>query len=107
MLVDFKCQEQEPAHPPLQHHEGEEGEPGDQDVQQAGCPWVLLHLERQTFTRLEQRRLPGCLRAGNHSSSPHTPPHALGTLSPLPSEALQGHQHSPSASPLLPATEGP
>ena len=34
------------AHPPLQHHEGEEGEQGDPVLQQAGSPGFLHHLER-------------------------------------------------------------
>ena len=39
--------------------------------------------------------------------SPHTPPHAPGTLSLLPSRPCKDAKHIPSASPLLPVTEGP
>ena len=39
--------------------------------------------------------------------SPHTPPHAPGTLSPSPSRPCKDAKHMPSASPLLPVTEGP
>ena len=37
----------------------------------------------------------------------HIPPQVSGTLSPLPSRPCKDTQHIPSASPLLPVTEGP
>ena len=92
-----QLEEQKPAHPPLQHHEGEEGEPSHKNVQQAGCPGLLLHLECQIFSWLEQWRLPRCLRAGKFKFLPTPHPTLLAPCHFCP----RGPARTPSTSPVL------
>ena len=52
--------------------EGEQGEQRHQELQQAGPPWLLHHLERKIFTRLERRWLPKALKSTIIISHPVT-----------------------------------
>ena len=58
-----ECKKQRGSRTAVPWLESQQGQLCDEQLQQAGPPWLLHHLERKILTRLERRWLPKALKS--------------------------------------------